>query len=204
VTIEHGKALCGIGVNTTNIFWTDFGLGAGTNVGRANLSNGLGVDESFIGQALGPCGIAVFGSQLYWVNAGTATIGRANTDSTGADYELIKTGAEPNRICGIAVDALAPPLPGGGQPSDTTPPQTTISAGPGRKLARGRAKFSFSSSEAGSTFQCKLDRKKVDGCRSPKSYSGLKPGHHTFDVWATDPAGNKDPTPAKRRFRVPG
>lgn len=26
---------------------------------------------------------------------------------------------------------------------------------------------------------------------------------HTFRVWAIDPAGNKDPTPAKRRFRVP-
>jgi hypothetical protein len=88
-------------------------------------------------------------------------------------------------------------------PADTTAPQTTIAKGPGKKLAKGKAKFSFASSEAGSRFECKLDGKKVTACKSPKRYSGLKSGRHTFKVWATDAAGNKDPTPAKRRFQVP-
>jgi hypothetical protein len=92
---------------------------------------------------------------------------------------------------------------GGGPPADTTPPQTKIAKGPGKKLAQGKAKFVFRSSEAGSTFACKLDKRKARPCRSPKKYSGLKPGRHTFKVWATDGAGNKDPTPAKRSFRVP-
>ena len=83
------------------------------------------------------------------------------------------------------------------------PPNTSILKGPGKKLADGIAKFRFKSSEAGSHFQCKLDRGKVTSCKSPKRYKHLKPGRHKFKVWAIDAAGNKDPTPAKRRFRAP-
>jgi len=91
----------------------------------------------------------------------------------------------------------------GGPGPDVTPPQTTIAKGPGKKLAQGKAKFSFRSSEAGSRFICKLDKRKARPCKSPKIYTRLKPGRHTFKAWAIDKAGNKDPTPAKRRFRVP-
>ncbi len=87
--------------------------------------------------------------------------------------------------------------------ADTTPPQTKIVGGPGKGLAKGRARFRFRSSEGGSTFACKLDKGKAKKCKSPKTYKGLKPGKHKFKVWATDAAGNKDPTPAKRRFAVP-
>jgi hypothetical protein len=103
----------------------------------------------------------------------------------------------------------APPGPGGGgsggggRGSDTTPPQTKIAKGPGAKLAQGKARFSFRSSEPGSTFVCKLDKRKTRPCRSPKTYAALKPGRHVLKVWAIDKAGNKDPTPAKKRFRVP-
>jgi hypothetical protein len=55
----------------------------------------------------------------------------------------------------------------------------------------------------GSTSACKLDARKAARCRSPKRYKHLKPGRHTFKAWAIDAAGNKDPTPAKRKFRVP-
>jgi hypothetical protein len=199
---------CGVAVNTSNVYWADTGVGAGTNIGRANLVNGNGVLASYIGEASGPCGITVFESKLYWDNAGTSTIARANTDTTGLEYEWLHTGAEKNKICGIAVDSLVPPPElspgggGGGSGSDTTPPQTKLKSGPGKRLAAGKAKFVFASSEAGSSFTCKLDKKKATACRSPKSYAGLKPGRHTFSVSATDAAGNKDRTPAKRSFRV--
>jgi len=85
----------------------------------------------------------------------------------------------------------------------TTPPQTRIVSGPGRALADGKARFGFRSSQAGSTFLCRLDRRAVKRCKSPRAYKGLKPGRHIFKVWAVDAAGNRDPTPAKRRFRVP-
>jgi hypothetical protein len=86
---------------------------------------------------------------------------------------------------------------------DTTSPQTKIVAGPGRGLGGRIAAFRFRSSEPRSTFRCKLDRRKAARCRSPKRYRRLRPGRHVFRVWATDAAGNKDPTPARRRFRVP-
>jgi hypothetical protein len=93
-----------------------------------------------------------------------------------------------------------PPIEPG---TDTTSPQTRIVKGPGKKLAKRIAKFRFRSSEPGSAFLCKLDRRKATRCKSPRTYRRLKPGRHAFRVWAIDAAGNKDPTPAKRRFRVP-
>ena len=87
--------------------------------------------------------------------------------------------------------------------TDTAAPQTTIVRGPGNRLGRGVAKFSFKSSEPGSTFQCKLDGKRAARCKSPRVFKRLQPGSHNFRVWATDAAGNKDPTPARRSFRIP-
>ncbi|HEY5816621.1 MAG TPA: hypothetical protein VIS95_09845 [Solirubrobacterales bacterium] len=86
-----------------------------------------------------------------------------------------------------------------GKDKDKTAPQTTIL----KKKIKGRtAKFRFVSSEAGSTFECKLDKKKFKPCRSPKKYKRLKPGKHVFQVRAVDAAGNRDKTPAKRKFRT--
>jgi hypothetical protein len=65
------------------------------------------------------------------------------------------------------------------------------------------ATFRFGSSEAGSTFLCRLDGKPFRGCRSPRTYRRLKPGRHAFRVKARDGAGNLDLTPAIRRFRIP-
>jgi hypothetical protein len=211
-TIPEEGLPCGIAVSPLNIFWGDRGLGNGTRIGRADLSNGSGVENGFIEGVLGPCGLAVFESHLYWANFGTGTIGRANLNGNEPNPAFLHTGGK--STCGIAVDSLAPSPPpnpgppggggGGGGSADTTPPETKIVRGPGKKLAKGKAKFVFTSSEAGSTFACKLDGKTAAACRSPKSYSGLKPGRHSFRVWATDAAGNKDPSPAKRSFRVPG
>jgi hypothetical protein len=100
-----------------------------------------------------------------------------------------------------------PPLPPGllrsAEAPDITPPQTTIKKGPGGKLGKGEAKFSFKSSETPARFACKLDGRKAGGCKSPRTYRQLKPGRHLFKVWAIDRAGNKDPSPAKRKFLVP-
>src|SRR5205807_974290 len=49
--------------------------------------------------------------------------------------------------------------------------------------------FSFSS-EAGASFQCALDGAAFAACTSPKSYTDVADGSHTFQVKATDTAGN--------------
>lgn len=87
-------------------------------------------------------------------------------------------------------------------PPDTTAPNTKIKSGPSGTTSKQKATFRFASTEAGSTFQCKLDRKPWRSCKSPRTYGNLKEGKHTFKVKATDAAGNTDPTPAKRSWRV--
>ncbi|MEK6276802.1 MAG: hypothetical protein AABM29_02160 [Actinomycetota bacterium] len=90
------------------------------------------------------------------------------------------------------------PLGGG----DTAAPRTKIVQGPNRKTTKRRAKFKFSSNEPGSTFKCKRDKRAFKPCTSPKKLKNLDLGRHRFRVKATDAAGNTDPTPAKRRWRV--
>ena len=85
---------------------------------------------------------------------------------------------------------------------DATPPDTTITSGPTGTTTNPSPSFGFSSSEPGSTFQCSLDSGAFATCSSPKSYASLSDGSHTFQMRATDPAGNTDPTPATRDFTV--
>jgi hypothetical protein len=85
---------------------------------------------------------------------------------------------------------------------DTTPPGTRITAAPSRRTKLRRARIRFVSTEAGSVFQCKLDRKRWTPCRSPKLYRELVKGLHVFRVRARDAAGNADPTPAVRSWRI--
>jgi hypothetical protein len=87
-------------------------------------------------------------------------------------------------------------------PADTTPPETTIVKAPKKKSAKRRAKLTFTSSEAGSSFECKLDRKGFKPCSSPLRLKRLKRAKHVFLVRAIDPAGNPDPSPAQAKFKV--
>jgi Right handed beta helix region/Bacterial TSP3 repeat len=87
-------------------------------------------------------------------------------------------------------------------PADTTAPETTIDAGTSGTTTSTSASFQFSASESGSSFQCKLDAGSWVGCSSPKGYSALAVGTHTFAVKATDGAGNTDASPATRSWTV--
>jgi hypothetical protein len=73
---------------------------------------------------------------------------------------------------------------------DTAAPTATISSGPSNPSTSSSATFSFTASQTGSTFECQLDGGTWAACTSPKSYTGVADGSHTFSVRATDPAGN--------------
>jgi hypothetical protein len=86
--------------------------------------------------------------------------------------------------------------------TDTEAPETTITAGPSGLIATGSAIFSFASSEPGS-FECRLDSSDEaawETCSPPQSYSSLSDGPHSFEVRASDAAGNTDATPAQASF----
>src|SRR6266851_5198375 len=69
-------------------------------------------------------------------------------------------------------------------------PVASITSTPANPTNQTTASFSFTSSKPSSTFSCKLDAAAAAACTSPKSYSGLLAGSHTFTVTATDIAGN--------------
>lgn len=129
---------------------------------------------------------------------GETQIAATQTDLAGGTSELAFAKTEPAPSTGGGGG------PGGGSGADETAPQTKITKGPKAKTHATTVKFKFSSSEAGSTYECKLDKKPFKRCKSPKKYKKLKPGKHVFRVRAIDGAGNVDPTPAKKKFKVLG
>ena len=87
--------------------------------------------------------------------------------------------------------------------ADPTPPETTITSGPSGTVASQSASYQFDSpDDSNASFQCSLDSGAWSSCSSPKSYSQLAAGSHTFSVRAYDRAGNVDPTPAARTWTV--
>ncbi|MEO7198161.1 MAG: hypothetical protein ABIZ50_06775, partial [Solirubrobacterales bacterium] len=67
--------------------------------------------------------------------------------------------------------------------------------------SKHKVKYTFSSDEAGSTFECRFDKLRFRPCKSPNKLRA-RPGKHSFQVRATDAAENTDLTPAKDKFKV--
>jgi hypothetical protein len=85
--------------------------------------------------------------------------------------------------------------------TDAIAPQTTITSGPAGPTADNTPTFAFTS-EAGATFECKVDAAAFASCASPFTTPSLGDGPHTFSVRATDAATNVDASPATRAFTV--
>ncbi len=85
---------------------------------------------------------------------------------------------------------------------DTVAPQTAIDSGPAGTTHDPTPTFAFSSSEAGSSFQCRVDAGSYSACASPRTVPHLADGSHTFEVRATDPGGNVDASASQRAFTV--
>lgn len=86
-------------------------------------------------------------------------------------------------------------------PAAAATPDTKITSGPSGLIASRSVTFKFSANVAGATFRCSLDGATWSVCTSPKGYSGLAQGKHTFRVRAIK-NGVSDPTPAFRAFTV--
>jgi hypothetical protein len=115
-------------------------------------------------------------------------------------------GSTPATFAGYALTSLSAGHAGASDGSDigidVTPPDTTITSGPASSTTSTSASFAFTATEAGSAFECQLDGGAYGSCTSPKAYSSLAVGSHTFSVRATDAAGNTDATPATATWTI--
>jgi hypothetical protein len=80
-------------------------------------------------------------------------------------------------------------------------PRTFVTKAPPSVTSTDTIKFKFRSDDPAATFQCKKDKKRYKPCSSPwVRHYGI--GTHLVQIRAVDAQGQKDATPAKRRFRV--
>ncbi|MFB9315716.1 PKD domain-containing protein [Nocardioides plantarum] len=89
-----------------------------------------------------------------------------------------------------------------GEDPDTEAPQTRVTAGPSSVTRSRNASLRWSSTEPGSTFECRVDSAAYEPCGAGLSLRDLRDGAHRVSVRAVDAAGNRDATPAVRTWRV--
>jgi CSLREA domain-containing protein len=149
--------------------------------------------ESFLGQATAD-GVGNWSLSPATPLAPGSSIAASQTLSGGTSELEIAAVPPPDRG--------SPGATGDGSAPDRKPPRTRVLKQPRRVLAGHFARFSFTSNEPGSSFQCSLDGARFRSCSSPQRYRLSRLGKHLFRVRAVDPAGNVDPTPVRRRFEV--
>jgi hypothetical protein len=74
------------------------------------------------------------------------------------------------------------------------PPRPQLVQQPANPSASADATFAFIDRETSATFECALDGAAYAACTSPKTYTGLAAGRHSFSVRAVDLAGNRSAT----------
>ena len=133
--------------------------------------------------------------------------GSASEFSTGFRIQVIDNITV--TFYGVSVDGGGDRSPCSADPAvyieDSSRPLTRITMGPGVKTRKRTAVFRFldaAGETPGTSFLCKLDRRKWKPCTAPFRAKRLSRSAHTFQVKAEDLAGNREQRPAKRRFKV--
>jgi hypothetical protein len=80
-------------------------------------------------------------------------------------------------------------------------PDTKVKKKPKKASTQPKPKITFSSTIAGSTFTCTVDKKAAKPCTSPFKKT-FKPGKHKVVITAVSPFGVLDPTPVTVKFTV--
>lgn len=133
-----------------------------------------------------------------------------DSDNSAADFTTVFPLPRPNSVAPTEQPCTpgGPGAgPGGGEGGGGNAPgtngslNTTLRQKPPRRTRDRTPTFSFSASEGGAGFECKLDRRPYRSCRSPFTTKRLAVGRHRFLVRARS-GTEVDPTPASWRFRV--
>lgn len=127
-------------------------------------------------------------------------------EGTANEFETEIEQPVPAPVTAPPPTATPPPPPPVTKPKpDRTPPRTKLLRRPAKVLRvrphrAAPVVFRFAANES-SRFECKLDAKLYRRCHSPVR-TQLRPGRHTFRVFAIDAAGNRDKTPALVKVQV--
>ncbi|HKT83471.1 MAG TPA: hypothetical protein VJQ84_06500 [Solirubrobacterales bacterium] len=141
----------------------------------------------------------------------TALDGGDDRNDSAGDFSIAFPSPRPNSVAPseqrcIAAGGSEGGSGGGGNKGaggqKKGPPQTTLRGKPRKKTRDRTPTFRFGADEPGSSFQCKLDKQRFKGCRSPFTTKQLSFGPHTFQVRARDASGQRDPSPASYGFKV--
>jgi hypothetical protein len=172
----------------------------GVNTGLTGISNGsnnnsIGTAGSPIDPLLGALANNGGTTQTHALLAGSPAI---NAGNSALCPSTDQRGTARVATCDIGAYEYVP---------DTTPPDTTITTNPANASASTNAGFSFTGSDnvtasSALTFQCQIDGAGYTACTSPRTYTGLADGSHTFQVRAVDGTGNTDPTPASYTWTI--
>ena len=150
-----------------------------TSDGQGAFANGAACTLAAAGAGKSSCQVAYTPSAS---GSGTHTIAAAYAGEAG----------HPAARATVAVAvAVTPPAP-----------DTVIQKKPRKKTAARIAKFTFAADQAGARFECKLDKKAFQACKSPFTIKRLRNGTHTLQVRAVSSQGAVDASPAKYSWRV--
>jgi hypothetical protein len=100
----------------------------------------------------------------------------------------------------VAIAAMVSVVVTGAFAAPTVSPPT-ITGTPANPTSSTSATFSFTGAPSGGSYQCKLDAAAFAACTSPKTYTGLVTGSHTFQVLAVD-KNKKQSTPVSFTWTV--
>jgi hypothetical protein len=130
----------------------------------------------------------------------------ASCPETGIEYTGLTEGSHTFQVRGFNASGPDPTPAAYTWKVDTTPPTTTIDTHPEDPSPGASASFKFHASETGSKFECSLSQganpDSFSACSSGKTYAGLADGEYTFEVRATDLAGNQQLEPTAFSWTV--
>lgn len=127
----------------------------------------------------------------------TLELSNSNPDTT---TDFVNAAALDNYILNLSV-VLESDADGDGYGDVTQQADTKVTKKPKKKSTQRKPKITFSSTIAGSTFTCKVDKKAAKPCTSPfrKKFDY---GKHKVVITAVSPLGRVDPTPVTVKFTV--
>ncbi|HXQ88243.1 MAG TPA: hypothetical protein VN733_01270, partial [Solirubrobacterales bacterium] len=150
--------------------------------------------------------VTVLSSSLTTFRATTEAEGFVSDCSQPLSYQHLPDGpeggtGEEDGAGGVTVVKGTPVAPTG--PSFLLP-RTRITFAPAAKT-RSRSpvfRFTDSTGQSGTTFQCKVDRKGWRRCSSPLRLKRLGRGKHVLEIKGVNAVGQVEPKPVRRGFKV--